>query len=89
MSYVIDRGGIAHYNPSRDVWHIREALVEALAERDVTHPCWFWWNGTFCPIYPEDTVAELYARWAFWREDYQDDHASLLLNLGIMSGVRQ
>jgi hypothetical protein len=76
-----DQSGLLHYRPTIIVG-MGELLIDAIKlASEYKTPVWFWYNGTPAPIIPNDTKESLRERWCKWREDYQNNHASLLKNI--------
>ena len=83
--YTADRSGLFHYEMT-SVGELSDAIKDALEGRPENTSSWFWLNGTFAPIEPEDTIETLSERWSEWRKLHQEDPGLLRVQLQEYSG---
>lgn len=74
MIVAYDNGGLRHLK-FRGVGTIEQAVRLALSVVNGA-PTWFWFNGTFAPMFVGDDARALSERWTGWRESYQRDPCS-------------
>ncbi len=77
-SFREDLSGLWHYQPEAGC-NVEQAVEDALKNRPGV--AWFWFNGTFCPIFTTDNVDALLRRWEQWRKIYQSDPGESLITL--------
>lgn len=76
-SFRIDPSGLRHYTAAGG-YGMPDMLASALhLNQGAAGPAWFWFNGTYAPIRPDDTPVTLGARWWEWRAAH---HAGTLLS---------
>lgn len=86
--YLQDPSGLWHYQPRDSVHLSASAARDALASRPAG-PCWFWFDGTFCPIYPKDIPYDLVVRWRQWQERCKETPQALYGLLRTLANVSE